>query len=354
MKITLKSFSSDGVTYELDKDTGHCSCPGYAENGWCKHLEAVGRYKSRRITLTEKPSYSQALSGLVKSIRIRNVGEAAYWLNYCWSFRDRLDSAQFRTVRRLLIGSAEDGHSIAVMERMADAYISLLSKDAKLEDVLLELLYICKMPNWWHPDSGGPDYIYSGMLAQRRKLYETEALSISVCMSNLEQAINQSDKVAALFWTMKAEQAGDRVWPLVAEKIFALARHRNHEQATRLVRNIYFRHAKSLSADNNFLCQAAWLMAGGVSPVLDLIEPVERGVASKLLDEVFSTSPRVIPGWCCDGIHCAGFDVRYAGMWDRMNAVCNQFKHHRRIEPNDVWLEDEFYSLDGLLLGKKV
>ncbi len=106
MTILLRSFSRADVTYEVDKEQGHCSCPAYAAEGWCKHLEQMGRYKPRNAKLSSHPSYSQALSGLVKGIRVRNLTAAAYWLNYCWSFNDRLSGTQFRTVRRLLIGAA--------------------------------------------------------------------------------------------------------------------------------------------------------------------------------------------------------------------------------------------------------
>jgi hypothetical protein len=36
------------------------------------------------------------------------------------------------------------------------------------------------------------------------------------------------------------------------------------------------------------------------------------------------------------------------GMWDRMFAVCQQYNHYFRVSPDDAWLEDDFYSLDGL------
>lgn len=354
MMIQLRSFTHPETVYEVDKDSGYCSCPAYAAGAWCKHLEQVGRYKPRNVTLTSRPSYSQALSGLVKGIRLRNVSEAAYWLNYCWQFRDKLGGSQFRTVRRLLIGAAEDGHSITVMERMADAFLPLLAKEVTLEEVVVQLVRICKIPNWWHPDTGGADYIYSGMLAQRRTLYENTAQTTGHCLGELEQAINQADQVAALFWTMKAHESGSKAGLPLAEKLLQIALHRNHGSAIRLMRNIYLRHAKSLTNDTNFSYQAAWLLAGGTSPVINLIEPVLRAEVRSLLNEVLATPAHVIPSWMVDGVHCAGNDIRYAGMWDRMHAVCNQYNRYRRVNPNDPWLEDEFYSLDGLRIVEGV
>jgi hypothetical protein len=352
MTILLRSFSRPDVTCEVDKQQGHCSCPAYAGDGWCKHLEQVGRYRPGKATLSSHPSYSQALSGVVKGIRVRNLFEAAYWLNYCWTFNNRLSGSQFRTVRRLLIGAAEDGHSIAVMERVSDAFVPLLAKDVPLVNVLAQLIRICKVPNWWHPETGGHDYIYAGMLAQRRTLYDRTVRDAAQCLGGLEQAINEADQVAALFWTMKAHDSESKAGLPLAEKLLQIAVQRSHDPAIRLIRNIYLRHAKSLTADTNFTCQAAWLLAGGASPVIDQIEPVLRSEGQRLLDDVLAAPAHVIPGFMCDGIHCAGNDVRYAGMWDRMFAVCQQFKHHQRVDPDDVWLEDEFYSMDGLMFGK--
>jgi hypothetical protein len=352
MTIQLRSFSLPAVSYEVDKNQGRCSCSSYASDGWCKHLEQVGRYKQRNVTLSSRPSYSQALSGVVKGIRVRNLIEAAYWLNYCWTFNNRLSGSQFRTVRRLLIGAAEDGHSIVVMERVADAFIPLLAKDAQLVDVLAQLIRICKVPNWWQPETGGHEYIYAGMLAQRRMLYDHDVRSTAQCLDSLEKSINDADQVSALFWTMKAHESGTKVGLLLAEKLLHISRYRDHDPARRLIENIYMPHAKSLTADTNFTCQSAWLLAGGSSPIVDQIEPVLRAEGQRLLDEVLAAPVHIIPGYMCDGIHCAGNDVRYAGMWDRMFAVCQQFKHYQRVDPDDVWLENEFYSMDGLMLGK--
>lgn len=350
MSILLRSFSHTDIVYEVDKVSGHCSCHTFAANAWCKHLEQVGSYKPRNVTLSSRSSYSQALSGLVKGIRLRNLFEAAYWLNYCWSFNDRLSGSQFRTVRRLLIGAAEDGHSIAVMERVSEAFVPLLAKGVELEDVFAQLIRICKVPNWWHPATGGPDYIYTGLLALRRTLYDHDVRSTDQCLISLAQAIDDADPVSALFWTLKAHDSGSKAGLPLAEKLLEIARYRDHGPAIRMIRNIFLRHAKALAADSNFTCQAVWLLAGGISPAIDQIEPVLRAEGRSLLEEVLAAPAHSIPGYMCDGIHCAGNDVRYAGLWDRMFAVCQQYRHYRQVLPSDPWLEGEFYSLDGLLL----
>lgn len=348
MKIQLESFSHPGVRYEVDKTAGHCSCPAYATDGWCKHLESVGSYKPRKVTLSARPSYSQTLSALVKCIRVRNVEEGAYWLNHCWGFREKMLGSQYRTVRRLLIGSAEDGHSIAVMEKVAENFTALLAKDVEFSRVVAELVRICKVPNWWHPSTGGRDYIYSGMVAGRRTLYDAKLYSLDHCLSEMGKAIDNHDKIAALFWMNKADEAGKGASLAIAQRLHAMAVSRNHPPAIRLTQNVHLLHSKALHDDNNFIGQAAWLLAGGDSPVIDQIEVVTKGEVRQLLDQVSSTAPYVIPEWCCDGVHCAGNDVRYMGMFDRMYAVCNQYSHYQRVSPDDAWIEDEFYSLEGL------
>jgi hypothetical protein len=61
---------------------------------------------------------------------------------------------------------------------------------------------------------------------------------------------------------------------------------------------------------------------------MDQIEIVTKGDVRHLVDRVVSTQPYIIPEWCCDGVHCPGNDVRYMGMFDRMNAVCNQYNYY--------------------------
>ncbi len=348
MKLTLQSFSDPAIYYKVDSENRTCSCSIFQGKGWCKHLISVGQYQPTRVMLTAAPSYSQALSAVVKSIRIRNVEEGAYWLNYCWGFRENLNHSQFRTVHRLLIGAAEDGHSIAVMEKLSGNFDALLAKDVEFSRVMAELVRICKVPNWWHPCTGGPKYIYTGMVAQRHTLYDQEAYSIGHCLSSIASAIDDQDMVSALFWVMKADELGKDAGPILADRLYEIALARNHGPALRLMTNVYLRHAMALSDDNNFIGQATWLLAGGNSQVIDQIETVTHNEVRQILDKVNSTAPYVIPEWCCDGVHCAGYDTRYMGMWDRMYAVCQQFNHYQRVNPSDPWLEEEFYSMDGL------
>lgn len=164
----------------------------------------------------------------------------------------------------------------------------------------------------------------------------------------MEQSINAEDKVNALFWLMRAEESGDGVGIHIAQRLLAIATRQNHTPALRLMQNIYLQHAKLLSDDGNFTGQAAWLLAGGISPLIDQLGSVTRCEVRRLIERVNDTQPYPPPEWCCDGVHCEGNDIRYAGMWDRMYAVCSQFSRFQRILPSDKWIENELYSMDGL------
>ena len=349
MKAELRSFTDPDIFYSVDTEGSTCTCPAFASDKWCKHLEAFGRYRPRKVTLSARPSFAQALSGVVKCIRIRNIEEGVYWLQYCWGFRGKLPGSQFRIVRRLLIGSAEDGHSIAVMEKLAENFTSLLAKDVEFSRVAAELVRICKLPNWWDPVSGGPDYIRCGMLARRRRLYDHRPVTLDLCVSEVQAAIESQDRIGALDWVIQAVDIGSGSGLVLADALLRLAVKRNHEPAQRLLKNVYLRHLKPLHDDNNFLGQAAWLMAGGHSPVIDQIEPVTHGEIRMLIEHVHEMPSHVVPRWCCDGVHCAGNDIRYLGTFARMFAVCQQFRHYQRVSPHDPWPEDEFYALDGLI-----
>jgi hypothetical protein len=353
MKILRKSTavafpSPENINCIVNLNKNTCTCNNFQSERWCSHLESVGKYRPQKVKLSNHPNFSQSLSGLVKSIRIREIDEAAYWLRYCWGFNNKLNGAQFRTVRRLLIGAAEDGHSISVMESLSNNFGALLAKDIEFEKVLIELIRICKVPNWWLPETGGHDYIYQGMLGHRKTFYDLQPYSLQHCLNQLKDAIKHKDKANALYWVMRAHECGNKAGGIIAILLLEIAVSNDCHPAIRLMKHIYLRHEHALIHDSNFTCQAVWFLAGGNSPVADCIYEASPDEVKNTLDKLNAAPIHVIPEWCCDGVHCAGNDIRYAGMWDRMYAVCNQFNYYGRLIPDDKWLEDKFYSLDGL------
>jgi hypothetical protein len=328
-----------------------CDCAEFRQpSGHCSHLEALGIYPLRPFVAKTHPTFSQALSALVKSIRLRWAEDAVYWLFFLDTFKDA--QHRYRTARRILIGSAEDGHSVAVMEKVVENFRAMSKPRAELARLVAEIVRICKVPNWWNPSTGGHDYVYNGMVGQRELAYLTSDRSQESMTRLIEQGIEEGRKTTALAGVMglgEAKVGGTRQ----ADIMLAFAKKYRHSAAERLVR-VHLQAKSALANDNNFLCQAAWMMAGGVSPVAFVADEPREEEVTELLDRAKARwkAPRPIPGWCCDGIHSAGTDVRFTGMWQQMFAVCKAFEYYGRVHPEDRWMP-EFQCYDGLMIEEQ-
>jgi len=346
----LKSFTPSGDQWYtisvLDKT---CDCQNFRTTRSCEHLTAVGLYRLKPFTPSTHPTFSQALSGLVKSLRIRRLEDAVYWLVYLESFQGR--QYRFRTTRRLLIGSAEDGHSIVVMERVAERFWKISKPQAELANLVAEAVRICKLPNWWSPDSGGPEYIYQSLIGQRMWRYRSWDRTVDTLGTEIQKAIKDKNPAMALGGVMAFTDVQETFGATKqAQFLLQLAESIGHDLAARLCK-IHLSAKSALSGDNNFLCQAAWMMAGGVSPVAEKILPVTAPECGDLLDRARERwiNPQPIPRWCLDGIHSAGDDPRFMGMLEQMIQVVNAFKYYGRVDPSDEWLP-EFRCYDGLII----
>jgi hypothetical protein len=167
--------------------------------------------------------------------------------------------------------------------------------------------------------------------------------------SLIRQSIAKQDKAKALAGVMGLNECGMGATKQ-AELILDCAKKADHKQAARLAR-VHLNARGALSNDNNFICQAAWMLAGGDSPLADVAYPVSFGEVIELRERALEKwkHPEPIPGWCCDGVHSAGNDVRFMGAWHHMYAVCKAYLHYGRVDPNDVWLP-EFQCYDGLTI----
>jgi hypothetical protein len=346
--IRLKSFTGD-CWHNISVNEKTCDCGQLQMNTGCDHLNALGIYRTRPFTPTTRPTYSQALSGLVKSLRIRRVGESVYWLFYLDSFKEK--QYRFRTARRLLIGAAEDGHSIPVMEMVSSNFRKAVRPETNLLYLIADAVRICKLPNWWHRDSGGPDYIYESLIGERAWLYKQWDHSLITLQKEIQWDIEEQNRAMALGGVMAFNHLQERFNATSqAEFLLALARIIGHDLAARLCQ-VHLSAKSALSGDNNFICQAAWMLAGGVSPIAEKIEPVTTEECYELLERAKERwkNPQPIPRWCCDGIHCAGDDPRFTGLLPQMVAVCRAFEHYGRVSPDDVWLP-QFQCFDGLII----
>src|SRR5215471_2399299 len=147
--IQMKSFTGHNW-YTVRPADCTCTCLEFNATGNpCKHLNAVGTYRIPRPFVSKAhPTFSQALSAVVKSIRLRRLDDAIYWLVYLDTFKE--PACRFRTARRILIGSAEDGHSIGVMEKELRSFRRMSRVDTSLAELVGEVMRICKVPNWWN------------------------------------------------------------------------------------------------------------------------------------------------------------------------------------------------------------
>jgi hypothetical protein len=282
---------------------------------------------------------------------MRRVEDANYWLMYLDGFpaSKELDkkSARFRLARRILIGSAEDGHSISVMEHVASNFKFLCKLDTPLVHLAAEIVRICKLPNWWNPATGGHDYIYNSLVGYRQQVLYQKVNDQDGALKLLRKAIGEADKATAIGAVSLMGTVGLGS-TRQAEYLMAVALEMNHEKAVRLL-SIHLGARSALSGDNNFTSQAAWMLAGGESPVADQIESVVESEAYELLDKAKERwkHPKPIPHCYCDGIHCGGKDRRYAGILQDMYAVCCCLSRYGNIEPVNQWLP-EFYPTAGL------
>ncbi len=348
-RIKMRSFSDKDIFYDLNLSTRSCSCATHVKTGYCKHVEQLGMYPSTLWKIPSQPTFSQALSAFVKSVRLRKLDEAVFWT--LWLNERPMDGGRFRLARRILIASAEDGHSISVMEKVSSNFPKLASMTATYMDLLAEVVRICQVPNWWHTDSGGHDYIRAGMISNRiAGLYGPITATLPQMLHMYEEGIEKQDSILGITALEMIMNTNSMPRHAVATHIGQLAIKYKNSQAGRLTA-IHLAHKSSLSGDANFLCQATWLLCGGVTPIADTILPVTEG---QVMDLVKAALPRMeknfqVSGWHCDGIHCGGKDRRFAGIWHDMMAVCNAFNYYGNVEPTNRWLPS-FYSQEGLLI----
>jgi hypothetical protein len=158
-----------------------------------------------------------------------------HWLLYLDSFREK--QHRFRTARRILIGSAEDGHSIPVMETIVGNFWRNSKMETDLLSLIADAVRICRLQNWWHPDTGGPDYIYHSLLGERAWLYKQWDRKLTTVQREIQRAIEEQDRTAAIGGAIAFNKLQERFGATKqAEFLLELAQRAGHELAARLCR----------------------------------------------------------------------------------------------------------------------
>jgi hypothetical protein len=190
----LKSFTGDDW-YEISIPNKTCTCPDKNARG-CEHLAALGIHRLKPFTPSAHPTFSQALSALVKSLRLRRIEDAIYWLVYLDTLKE--SQYRFRTARRILIGSAEDGHSIPVMEEIVSRFRIACKLDTELLYLIADAIRICLLPNRWNPASGGHDYIYASLVGERLWLYKVWDRRLPTLQTEFAKTIEEQNRAMAI------------------------------------------------------------------------------------------------------------------------------------------------------------
>lgn len=351
--IQMESFTEKGKWYTLNTVKATCVCRSFEQANTCKHLQSLGLHAWKPFVPSAYPIFSQALCAVEKSIRLRRISEATYWITYIErSFTE--SEHRFQLAKRLLQSTAEDNLSIPVMEKCVDNFTKLM--DRKKTDVMhliAEALRICKLPNWWDPAWSGPGYVRDALRAYRWALKSKKTVSVSTLKERMHDALEEENRWEALTLNFQLQQ----IWPLpdYAEWVFQLAGGRQHSIASRIAEVHLLR--KYEIQYGAFLNQAIWHLAGGSKPTgygemqkpYDTIEPVTRGEALAFLEHATEAweTPHLIPMWACDGVTCAGNDVRFMYEWPQMLACCRAFQQYQRLDPDDAWLPS-FQDYDDL------
>lgn len=277
------------------------------------------------------------MSALIKAIRLRDVAMAVRYLGYLWGAGK---DTRGRTHRRILICSAEDNTSVAVMTHVSDWF---KRGQPEVQYAVREVLRICGTPNWYATPSGR---VYIGAWREA----EAGANPHSGKPQDLLQTIIEgSMRGHKALETMRAFNAivGDRRYnrQRLASCLRLLAVEAGNSFAIRLA-DIHIQHQTALWWDSNFLGQCLYTtMEGPIGPQFD-VEPDEDKVLALTAKAAAQTSPPDVPSWCLDGIHTSGGDPRFSGVIKHMAAACIAYERFGRLSPDDAWESDDLLLVD--------
>lgn len=339
--IQVESHSEPGVFYTVDPVAKTCSCPRFQKTKKpCKHMRGhvVTDTKPKNITP------GRAMSGLIKSQRLRWEAEAVKYAVYLW----RIPDQQYRLIRRVMIMSGEDNISLYCMRRTSDWRQNY--KGINLINLCAQVMRLCRTPNWF-ADDGGQAYIEAfrrGSALKSSKKYagmnqgeKYKALETAVRTGHLDNAVAAWEAIYASRVDCK----------LMADTIEALAIELNRPCALETIR-IYRANIKDLSADGNYTGQALIRLFHDVgSPKLQAMEPkIGIDEVKPLIEAAFKfwDDPKAdhsFPSYFSDGVHTDGEDERFAGTIRAMWGMCRAHTMYGRVHPDDKWPQS-FWSYE--------
>lgn len=282
--------------------------------------------------MTANASPSACMSALIKAIRLRDVAMAARYLGYLWV--EGKDS-RVRTHRRILICSAEDNTSVAVMNHVSDWF---KREQPEMQHAVREVLRICGTPNWYATPSGRA---YTGAWWQAESEANPHSGKSQESLQTLiEGSVRAHDTIEAMraFNALVSDRRYNR--QSLATCLRLLAVEADSSLAIRLA-DIHIQHLTALWWDSNFLGQCLYtILKGPIGPQCD-VEPDEHQVRTLTAQATAQASAPDVPSWCLDGIHTSGGDPRFSGVIKHMAAACIAYERFGRLSPDDAWESDD-------------
>lgn len=280
------------------------------------------------------PTASDAISALIKSVRLRDTLEAVFWLVYLW----QIPKERPRVKRRVLLLSGEDNIAVGVMECVANWYDS--PNRRLLESAATEVVRICATQNWWaQPD--GRNYIYAWRMAELHPQKFTVA-SLDDLFEIMRAAVKDQELLTGLAAFTALYRRRDFRAQTFAELLVELAYTSHHQQAKNLA-NVSHRMSSTLWTDGNISGQCYYALLWGEFGNQDVPE-ANPELAVQLIEkaqERLKYGVIAVPNFAQDGIHTrGGADKRFAGVVKSMAGCCRAFEHFGRLSPDDVWLPE--------------
>ncbi len=310
-------------------------------------------------------SIAQAMSALVKCIRLRKFDQSIYWAGHVFFC---FPNDRYRLLRRMVIIAAEDNNHLGIQEKMVQ-FLGKQSKKAQIDNcfpAIAALIYLIhNRPNWWQ-DPDGQLFIGHWALTDTVPTIDTsledlmeivnEAALANILLREGEQDFTHADVMVTVMRHYNGylgtaakndQQKGAKL--ALANALYTHCTGSSHPyvNAGQIPASVHGSNAAALSGDENYLGQA--LYRACAMPLGDQHEDameidgetINETVEAQLT--LLANTPEKPPAWSQDGIHCKGDDKRFAGMLSSMLACINVFNKDQALELNE---ESEFEAAD--------
>lgn len=295
---------------------------------------------------------AQALSALVKTIRLRHQSDAMYWYTHLVT---HFPNDRFRLYRRMLIIGAEDCVNLTVQHQVRQWFKMALSKENKNNYPKIDTLAcylitrICSTENWWESTSG------QKYIASWRKVELMGAISNGVTPEELTSP-SWSSNITQL--ALKARKGEIPVVEVLHAHYMGCSNNMNRkvyaadlvnascdvgDLGARVTAQTHLSNATALgNMDENWLGQALWRLCGEELDGKVVYKPVAIDPLLSQLTQEAMYNPRKPPEWTQDGIHCSGKDKRFAGILTSMVACCVLYNRDGSLSPKTVFSQDVY------------